>query len=157
MKKLTILLALFIVGFSVQAQKPVKEKNLLGEWKLIIDVDEDEIMDEIEEDEDIPFFGEWIAETVIGLAFNIIDDLDIYFTFKEDGKLKVVVEIFGEREVEYSEWYINKDGELVLGETDAFDSDDDIWLMEGDRLVAYEEDWKGRREREREVYMIKVD
>ena len=77
-----------------------------------------------EEDDDIPFFGEWIAESVISVVSNILDDLEIYFDFSENGRVKVVAEIFGEREVEYSEWFINDNGELVIGETDIFYNDE---------------------------------
>ncbi len=155
MKRLTLLLTALVLTFSLQAQKSVKEKDVLGEWKLIIDINQDEIMEGVEEDEDIPFLGEWLAESVIGLVSNILDDLEIYFDFRKDGQVKIVAEIFGEREVEYSEWYINSRGELVIVDTDIFDNDNDVWVMENDRLVSYEK--RRGRDPEADVYMIRID
>lgn len=157
MKKFTLIITALVLSLSLQAQKSIKERDILGEWKLIIDIDKNEIMEEIEEDDDVPFFGEWIAESVLGLVSNVLDDLEIYFDFRKDGQVKVVAEIFGEREVEYSEWYINGDGELVIGETDIFDNDDDVWLMEGGRLVSYEHRKRYRRDDAAEVYMIRIN
>ncbi len=155
MRKSTLLLTALVLTLSLQAQKSVREKDVLGEWKLIIDINKREIMEDVEDDEDIPFFGEWIAESVIGLVSNILDDLEIHFDFRKNGQVKVVAEIFGEREVEYSEWYLSRDGELVIGETDIFDNDDDVWVMENDRLVHYEN--RRGRDPEAEVYMIRID
>ncbi|MEQ9427066.1 MAG: hypothetical protein RJQ09_21770 [Cyclobacteriaceae bacterium] len=156
MKKSILLIALFGVMISLQAQDRVRERDLLGEWKLIIDLDEDEIMEDIEDDEDIPFFAEWIAESAMGLVGNILDELDIYFTFKEDGKLKVVAEIFGEREIEYTDWYINSNNEVIIGDTDNVDLDDEVWVMERGRLYAYDRN-RSRRDHDAEIYMIRVD
>ena len=48
MKKTVILLAALCFGFFTQAQK-VKEKDIIGTWKLVIDIEEE--MEDEEEDE----------------------------------------------------------------------------------------------------------
>ncbi len=158
MKKILLLSLVLIVGFSAVAQKSIREKDILGEWKLVIALDEEEILDEIEEDDDIPFFAEWIAEGAVDLAFSIIDDLDIYMDFRDNGKLKIVVEIFGEREVEYTDWYINRYDEVVIGDADIIDhDDDDVWIYDGDRLISSDHGRRGRRFHDDDIYLERID
>lgn len=158
---------LFGTVVSVQAQKKVKEKDLLGEWELVIDLGEvrDELEEELEEEEN------WLvgrfAKNISNFALDIVEGIDITMDFRDNGEVKIVVEVLGEREVEYSEWYINDDGELVIEDDDndrwrknkssRVDIDDaDVWMIEDGKLQAYEKGWRGKLEKKKEVYMKKM-
>jgi len=142
------------------AQQSVKEKDVLGEWEMVIDVD----MDELERDlEDENWLARKIAGSVTGLVSDILDEIDIHMDFRDNGEVKIMVEAFGEREVEYAEWDINKDGELMIFDEDErrwknrhvnFGSDDDIWLMDDGKIYQFE-GRRGRLERGN-VYLQRV-
>lgn len=144
----------------VMAQQSVKEKDVLGEWEMVIDVD----MDELERDlEDENWLARKIAGSVTGLVSDILDEIDIHMDFRDNGEVKIMVEAFGEREVEYAEWDINKDGELMIFDEDerrwknrhvSFGSDDDIWLMDDGKIYQFE-GRRGRLERGN-VYLQRV-
>ena len=148
MKKLiTLTLALFCC-VALDAQTKVKEKDLIGEWRLIIDLDE--VEEEIERElEDENWLAARFARSISNFALDIVEEIDIRMDFREDGEVRVEVDAFGVREVEYSEWYINKDGELIIE-----DDDNDVWMMEGDKLFAYDRGYRGRLKKQ-EVYMVK--
>lgn len=148
-KVLLTLLASFIIVFSSEAQTEVKPSDLDGEWKMVFDFSKE---DWEEEYEDESLLERIIASSVSGLVFNILEDLDIWFEFKDHNKLKITIEIFDERDVDYTRWYINKTGELEIGDHD-FDGDE-VWLFRGDKLVAYERN-KGRLE-EKNIYLERV-
>lgn len=122
---LSICLLLFGLSLSAQAQTRVKERNLRGIWKLEIKVDKDADS----------AFGRIVQNSVEGF----LDEIDIYMEFRKDNELVVTVNAFGEKEVEYSDWYINDAGELQIGDSEHFETDDDdVWLFVGDRLESFE-------------------
>lgn len=158
---------LFGAVASVQAQKKVKEKDLLGEWELVIDLDEvrDELEEELEEEEN------WLvgrfAKNISNFALDIVEGIDITMDFRSNGEVKIIVQVMGEREVEYSEWFINDDGELVIEDDDndrwrnsrssKVDIDNaDVWMWEDGKLQAYEKGRRGRLEKKKEIYMKKM-
>lgn len=158
---------LFGAVASVQAQKKVKEKDLLGEWELVIDLDEvrDELEEELEEEEN------WLvgrfAKNISNFALDIVEGIDITMDFRINGEVKIIVQVMGEREVEYSEWFINDDGELVIEDDDndrwrnsrssKVDIDNaDVWMWEDGKLQAYEKGRRGRLEKKKEIYMKKM-
>lgn len=159
MKRTLLLIGLFAFVFDAAlAQRPVKESDLKGVWKLVIDVDKDEVRDEIEEEDNI--VAQIFAETITDFAFNIIDKIDIRFEFLPDNRLRIETSAFGESDVEYSEWHINRDGELVISDSDNFNVDngdgDDVWVKEGNYLVSYDKDGSSRK-RNKEVYLAPVE
>lgn len=150
MKKFLLLLLVVCLVFSVSyGQTKVTEKDLKGEWKMIIAIDEDDIDEEL--DDEGPF-ERIIARSVSGFVLNLIEEIDIRFTFLKNHRLRIEIEVLGEREVEYSDWYINSHGELLIGD-DA--DDDEVWMMNKNRLVSYKN--RHGRLREREIYMVRVD
>lgn len=159
--KYTALLTLIMLTFSLttHSQHKVKARDLKGNWKMVIDIDEEYMEDELH-DEDIPWLGRIFAKSLTGLVFNIIEEIDIEMQFLDNNRLKITVEVFGEREVEYGRWYINHNGALVLDDFDNIHIDDDdreghdIWLMKNDRLVSYEEK-HGQLERQ-PIYMKRM-
>ncbi len=157
---------IFGTAAAVQAQSKVKERDLIGEWELVIDLDEvrDEIEEEIEEE------NRWVASfarSISNFALDVVESIDITMDFRDNGEVKIIVEVMGEREVEYSEWFINNDGELIIEDDDdnrwrrnkssRIDIDDaDVWMMEDGKLQAYEKSRRGRLEKKKEVYMKKI-
>ena len=66
---------------------------------------------------------------------NILDEIDIAFEFEANNRLKIIVDAFGEKSVEYANWYIDSKGALIM---DDDDRDNDIWLFDQGNLYAYE-------------------
>lgn len=141
MKQLAFLtIVMLFFSFSVDAQKKLKEKDLIGQWKMVINLDEgfDKAKEELEDD-DNEFLAKLFIGSIEGLASTILDEIDIYMDFEAGGKLRVIVEAFDEKEVEYSEWSINSKGHLLIkdGKNDV---DIDHWELEDDILVGYDDD-----------------
>ncbi|MEL6557809.1 MAG: hypothetical protein AAFQ94_06460 [Bacteroidota bacterium] len=154
-KRLLTLSALILaITFSASAQKKIKYSDLEGKkWKLTIDIRE-EIEEELDDSDS--FFERLVIKSVGGLVDNILDEIDIYFEFRKNNELKVTVYAFGEREVEYTEWRINRNGALVIEDTDSFKSDrDDEWYMVDDVIIAYDSD--KRKIEDGNVYLVQVD
>jgi len=152
MKKTFLLIVAFGIGLSTYAQK-VKEKDIIGTWKLIINIEEEM---EKEADEADTILEEVIINAVSGFVDGILDDIDIYFDFREDNKVKITVHAYNEKETEYGRWYINKRGYLEMEDIDDadninFDTDDDEWKLIDGILVSDE------HEDDRTVYMTRVD
>ena len=164
MKQLFTLMLALCCCVAVQAQSRVTEKELIGEWKMILDLDE--IEDEIKRDlEDENWLARRFANSLADLALDLVDQVDVNLDFREGGEVRIEIDIFGHDEVEYAEWYINKDGELIIEDEDRrsrrrgrrsfhFGDDHDVWMMEGNRLVSYDRGYRGRLEKQ-EVYMVK--
>ena len=149
-----LLLILGLTTGQLLAQDKVREKDIAGKtWKLKIDID-DELQDEIDDADSA--FERLIIKSVSGFVDGILDGIDIYFEFQDDNELKITVDAFGDTEVEYTNWYINRDGALVIDDTDHFESDDEIWLFVDDVLVAFDKDWDGDLE-DRSVYLVEME
>lgn len=166
MKKLVATLFLVAIVVSVQAQSKVREKDILGEWDLVIDLDE--VKDEIDEELDDEDF--WLARSfargISDFAIGIVESINISFDFREDGEVKIRINVFGERETEYADWYINRDGELIIEDDHrrrrsrknfsmSYSDDRDVWMLKNGKLQAYEKTRRGRLEEKTEVYLKK--
>jgi uncharacterized protein YneR len=153
MKKLLLIIPmLFLVLFANAQKKKVRERDLDGVWKMVIKIDKEEVADELDDEDNI--FAKIIAKSVVGIVDDVLNEIDIRFEFKSNNRLKVTVNAFGEEEVEYSEWKINKKGQLIIENVDSFDSEEDYWLFEGDILVAYDNDNDGPSEN---IYLVNMD
>lgn len=156
---ITMLLILMIC-FSSFSQGEVKVQKLLGEWQLVIDIEEamEEAREETKEDDNI--LAQMLVSSVTGLVESVIENIDIYFTFLPDGELEIYVEALGEQETEYGTWFINEKGQLIIEGDDDEDSelqidDVDYWLMDGNKLYSYGED--GDNVAKENVYMLKIE
>ncbi|MFZ9045850.1 MAG: hypothetical protein ACO2ZZ_08280 [Cyclobacteriaceae bacterium] len=151
--KYFLITALMVMGVATQAQQKVNEDDLVGNWKLVIDIEEE--LEREADEEDNPF-ARMMIRGVSGLVEGILDNIDIYFDFQRDGEVKILVEAFDENEVDYAKWYINRNGELIIEDLDndkiQFD-DDDVWMMDGKFLVSIEEDGTIQEN----VYMTKIE
>ena len=152
MKKTSLLILAFGIALFTQAQK-VKEKDVIGTWKLIIDV-EQEMEEEAEEADNM--LEEIFIKAVSGFVDGILDGIDIYFDFREDNEVKITVHAYNEKETEYGRWFINKRGYLEIEDIDdgdniTIDADDDEWKLIDGILVSDE------HEDDRNVYMTRVN
>ena len=165
MKK--ILTAILMVGISVTgfSQQKVKEKDIIGEWEMVIDIDRDEIEEEIDDEDN--WIARSFARAVSGFALDIVAEIDIKMDFRKDGEVKISIDVFGVHETEYASWSINRDGELEIEDDWRDDDDDDrgrshtkyssdvdVWMMDGKKLVAYDKSSRGRMKAQ-EVYMVR--
>lgn len=154
LKVLTLLSLILLLGFSTQAQK-VEERDVLGTWKLVIDI-EDEMDEEAEEAETL--LEEVIIKSVSGIVAGVMDNIDIYFEFQKRNNLLITVRAYGEVEEEEGNWYINRRGYLVIED---IDDDEDEYF----NISAGDDEWKlidgllisDEHEDDRNVYMTKVD
>lgn len=165
MKRITTTLLLLAVCVSLQAQSKVRERDILGDWDLIIDLDE--VKEEIEDDLDRE--DNWLARRfargISNFALDIVESIDVRMRFREDGEVKIMLNIFGERDSEYARWYINRDGELIIEDDDrrrgkrkfsmGYSDDDSVWMMKDGKLQAYEKSRRGRRIKKEEIFMKK--
>ncbi|SNT29405.1 hypothetical protein SAMN05421640_3247 [Ekhidna lutea] len=154
MKRTILSLAILIsASFIVDAQK-VKEKDIIGTWKLVINIEEE--MEEEAEEADT-MLEEVFIKAISGFVGGIMEDIEIYFEFQADNDVKITVNAYDETETERGSWYINKRGYLVIEDIEDDDddfhisSDDDEWKLIDGILVSDE------NEKDRSVYMTKVD
>ncbi|MFY0688616.1 MAG: hypothetical protein JXQ90_15685 [Cyclobacteriaceae bacterium] len=161
MKKIKILSFLFICSIMCtpllsHAQQKVKERDIIGSWKLKIDVEE--AIEEVEEemDEEDNWLGEVVLRGVSGLVEGVLDNIDIYFEFQRGGELEILVDAFGEIEREYTEWEII-DGRLYIYDSEHLQTDDDdYWMIDGDVLISFEESRYEDKVNEN-IYLVKID
>jgi len=140
-----VLISLFA---ALNAQDKVRERDLNGEWQMVFNMDEEEWEDELDDDS---FFGRMIASSVSSLVVNVLEDLNIQFEFLNNKGVRMTVEIWGEKEIEYLEWYINRNGELIIGDK----HDDEVWLFDQDKLVSYHKRGVDRY-RERNIFLVRT-
>ncbi|MEP0984241.1 hypothetical protein [Ekhidna sp.] len=152
-KTLTLIVAIMCLVTVGQAQK-VKEKDIIGTWKLVIDIEEE--MEEEAEEADT-MLEEVFIKAVSGFVEGIMEDIEIYFEFQADNDVKITVLAYDEKETEKGTWYINKRGYLVIDDIDDdgddfnISTDNDEWKLIDGILVSDE------HEDDRTVYMTRVD
>lgn len=119
----------------------------------MIDIEE-ELDQEAEEEDNM--FAKMIITGVSGLVEGIMENIDVYFEFQSDGEVRIKIDAFDEREVEYAKWYISNRGELIIEDFESdnisFDNDD-VWMMDGKRLVSFDDDGS----MEENVYMVRIE
>lgn len=152
-KSISFFITAMLLTVAVQAQK-VTEKDILGTWKLIINVEEE--MDKEAEEADT-MLEEVFIKAISGFVGGIMEDIEIYFEFQKNNKLKITVNAYDETETEKGSWYINKKGYLVIEDIESDDNDfhisadDDEWKLIDGILVSDD------HEDDRTVYMAKVN
>ncbi|MEO9474666.1 MAG: hypothetical protein ABJG41_04015 [Cyclobacteriaceae bacterium] len=149
---ITIIALLLLFSFDSIAQERVKEKDIIGNWKLVIEVDEafDDAKEELDDDESI--LGRMILSSVSGFVDEILEEIDIYLEFKKGGEVEVLVDAFGETETEYTKWAIDNKGRLYIEDTEHFSSDHDYWMMKDGILIDVSDEDAGKY-----VYMVNMD
>jgi hypothetical protein len=149
---LLTLLILLLFNYDVQAQKKIKESDIIGTWKLNIDVDEaiQEAKDELDEQDNI--IGKIVLTSVSGFVDSIIEEIDIYLNFQKGGKVEILVNAFGEKELEYSEWYITKDGELFIEDSEHIQTDNDRFVMRSNDIMVPADEY----DKDAKIYLVRI-
>ena len=140
MKKIAFLfLAALLSSSLMNAQSKVKDRDVLGEWKLHVDLQK-EIQDK---DSDLNFLEKALVGAVFGIVTTAMNHVDIRFDFKRNNEviLKIHNKDEDKTETEILKWFINKQGQL---EIDDLDNDhvnvqhDGAWMLLDKQLVAVE-------------------
>ncbi|MGB4277168.1 MAG: hypothetical protein WBJ27_00390 [Flavobacteriaceae bacterium] len=140
MKKIAFLfLAALLSSSLMNAQSKVKDRDVLGEWKLHVDLQK-EIQDK---DSDLNFLEKALVGAVSGIVTTAMNHVDIRFDFKRNNEviLKIHNKDEDKTETEILKWFINKQGQL---EIDDLDNDhvnvqhDGAWMLLEKQLVAVE-------------------
>lgn len=147
-----------VLTFSLVAQgqtRKVKERDIKGLWQLKIELGEDFMEKEIDEEDNA--MTRVIMQATESFVDGILDELDIKFRFLDGGVCKVYVTAFGvDADEELGEWYINDKGQLIIEDTDSYQSDgNEYWMMQDDILVAMEDG--EMLEDEARVFMVRLD
>ena len=140
MKKIALLCMVALLSNSfVSAQSKVKDRDVLGEWKLHVDLQK-EIQDK---DSDLNFLEKALVGAVSGIITTAMNHVDIRFDFKRNNE--VILKIYNKdedtTETETLKWFINNQGQL---EIDDLDNDhvnvqhDGAWMLLDKQLVAVE-------------------
>lgn len=140
MKKIAFLfLAALLSSSLINSQSKVKDRDVLGEWKLHVDLQK-EIQDK---DSDLNFLEKALVGAVSGIVTTAMNHVDIRFDFKRNNEviLKIHNKDEDKTETEILKWFINKQGQL---EIDDLDNDhvnvqhDGAWMLLDKQLVAVE-------------------
>jgi hypothetical protein len=149
-------LFIFNSGFSQSGK--VSERKLMGEWQLIIDIEDamDEAKQELREEENV--LGEWFVGAISGIVETALENIEIYFVFEPDGVMRIYTNEDDDDDVDDATWFINRSGYLVIDSNDDGDNisidDTDYWLMRGNKLIPVDEDEDGEKEN---VYLMKIE
>ncbi|MDA8650660.1 MAG: hypothetical protein P8O93_06645 [Flavobacteriaceae bacterium] len=136
--KYKLLVILMLLSGYTQAQK-LKEKDVLGQWSLSIDIDE-----KIKEDtEDLGTMERLLARGISGFVQEVLDVIDMTFIFEPDGVVHLTVRVPTEEKVqkETLTWAINKEGFLIIDEFKSEEQQinfDALWQLDGEVLQAYD-------------------
>ena len=140
MKKIAFLfLAALLSSSLMNAKSKVKDRDVLGEWKLHVDLQK-EIQDK---DSDLNFLEKALVGAVSGIVTTAMNHVDIRFDLKRNNEviLKIHNKDEDKTETEILKWFINKQGQL---EIDDLDNDhvnvqhDGAWMLLDKQLVAVE-------------------
>lgn len=144
----TLILALvFSLGM---AQSPIKERKLMGQWELKIDIEK-----AIEEEaKEMNLFEKMVAGAISGFVDEALSSIQMVFEFQSNDRVKLTV-IGGDDAPTIEELrYTLIEGKLYIED---FDSDsaqvdfDGYWMWQDDRLVHFDKDGAMNKN----VYMIR--
>lgn len=138
---LSLFLFISLTATSVSAQQRVTESKLLGEWKLMINI-EDEIRKEAESEDSA--LTRAFMRGLSGFIQSVLDDIEINLTFRKNGIADLVV-ITDTKVTEQEElkWHINARGQLVIEDIKSEKvslSNDGYWMFDGKNLISFESD-----------------
>ena len=141
MKKIAFLfLAALLSSSLMNAQSKVKDRDVLGEWKLHVDLQK-EIQDK---DSDLNFLEKALVGAVSGIVTTAMNHVDIRFDFKRNNEviLKIHNKDEDKTETEILKWFINKQGQLEINDLDNDHVNvqhDGAWMLLDKQLVAVED------------------
>lgn len=141
MKKLALLCIIALLSSSfVSAQSKVKDRDVLGEWKLHVDLQK-EIQDK---DSDLNFLEKALVGAVSGIVNTAMNHVDIRFDFKRNNEVLLKIHNKDEdtTETETLKWFINNQGQLEVEDIDNDNVNvqhDGAWMLLDKQLVAVED------------------
>ena len=141
MKKLALLCIIALLSSSfVSAQSKVKDRDVLGEWKLHVDLQK-EIQDK---DSDLNFLEKALVGAGSGIVTTAMNHVDIRFDFKRNNEVLLKIHNKDEdtTETETLKWFINNQGQLEIEEIDNDHVNvqhDGAWMLLDKQLVAVED------------------
>lgn len=147
------IILLLSLSLSTQGQSRIYEKDLLGTWKLVMDIEG--IMKEAKEEVD----GEGILTqlfvgSVTGFVSNLAKNVGIYLDFQKNGIAKITINALGEVDTKEAPYVIDSKGRLIIEDAENFTTDrKGYWLMKDDKLLNYDSTDDGMEEH---LYMIRV-
>lgn len=139
MKKIAFLfLAALLSSSLMNAQSKVKDRDVLGEWKLHVDLQK-EIQDK---DSDLNFLEKALVGAVSGIVTTAMNHVDIRFDFKRNNEVILKIHNKDEDKTEILKWFINKQGQLEINDLDNDHINvqhDGAWMLLDKQLVAVED------------------
>lgn len=139
MKKIAFLfLAALLSSSLMNAQSKVKDRDVLGEWKLHLDLQK-EIQDK---DSDLNFLEKALVGAVSGIVTTAMNHVDIRFDFKRNNEVILKIHNKDEDKTEILKWFINKQGQLEINDLDNDHVNvqhDGAWMLLDKQLVAVED------------------
>ena len=139
MKKIAFLfLAALLSSSLMNAQSKVKDRDVLGEWKLHV-VLQKEIQDK---DSDLNFLEKALVGAVSGIVTTAMNHVDIRFDFKRNNEVILKIHNKDEDKTEILKWFINKQGQLEINDLDNDHINvqhDGAWMLLDKQLVAVED------------------
>lgn len=133
-----IIIVSFFLAFTfieAKAQNKLSEKDVIGSWRLIIDVSEemDELRDDFDNTESL--FGQVIKKSVSGFVEGLLNNIEIYMDFLPNGEVEVTSIAFEKEDRDFSTWKIvgNK---LYISDSGNFKIDNDsYWVLERSNIL----------------------
>ncbi len=124
--------------------RKVTEKQLIGRWQLVLEIDK--LMEEetTQEHELVQSFMTGVGS----LVQRIIDKIDIQVEFDEDSTVNIFIHSNNitndvEPEIQRLRWAINSRGELIIEDIEKNDhinlSGDGVWMFQNGKLVHIED------------------
>lgn len=149
MKTLFTLVLSLVFVFSF-AQDPIKERKLIGQWELKVDIEK-----AIEEEsKDMNLFERMVAGVVSGFVDQALSSIQMIFEFQSNDRLKLTV-IGGDDAPEIEDLrYTLVDGKLYIEDFESENAQldfDGYWMWQDDQLINFDKDGSVNKN----VYMIR--
>ena len=144
-------LALSLVFVFSFAQDPIKERKLIGQWELKVDIEK-----AIEEEsKDMNLFERMVAGVVSGFVDQALSSIQMIFEFQSNDRLKLTV-IGGDDAPEIEDLrYTLVDGKLYIEDFESENAQldfDGYWMWQDDQLINFDKDGSVNKN----VYMIRI-
>ena len=148
--KTVFTLALSLVFVFSFAQDPIKERKLIGQWELKVDIEK-----AIEEEsKDMNLFERMVAGAVSGFVDQALSSIQLIFEFQSNDRVKLTV-IGGDEAPEIEDLrYSLFDGKLYIEDFESADAKlnfDGYWMWQDDQLINFDKDGSVNKN----VYMIR--
>lgn len=143
-------LALSLVFVFSFAQDPIKERKLIGQWELKVDIEK-----AIEEEsKDMNLFERMVAGVVSGFVDQALSSIQMIFEFQSNDRLKLTV-IGGDDAPKIEDLrYTLVDGKLYIEDFESKNAQldfDGYWMWQDDQLINFDKDGSVNKN----VYMIR--